>query len=52
VRAPMLGVDDIPLQVIEALEVYRGPSGLPPEFNNRMGNPSCGAIVIWTRVPG
>jgi hypothetical protein len=52
VRAPMLGVDDIPLQDIEALEVYRGPSGLPPEFNNRMGNPSCGAIVIWTRVPG
>ncbi|HYC51685.1 MAG TPA: carboxypeptidase regulatory-like domain-containing protein [Gemmatimonadaceae bacterium] len=47
-RAPMLNVDDIPLQDIEALEVYRGESGIPPEFNNR-GNRQCGAVVIWTR---
>lgn len=52
VRAHMLNVDDIPVTDIEALEVYNGPSGLPPEYNNRFGNPACGAIVIWTRVPG
>lgn len=52
VRAHLLNVDDIPLTDIEALEVYNGLSGLPPEYNNRFGNPACGAIVIWTRVPG
>lgn len=52
VRAHMLNVDDVPMTDIEALEIYNGPSGLPPEYNNRFGNPACGAIVIWTRVPG
>ena len=52
VRAHMLNVDDVPVTDIEALEVYNGPSGLPPEYNNRFGNPACGAIIIWTRVPG
>ena len=47
-RAPFLNVDDVPLQDIEAFEVYRGESGVPPEFNNR-GSRQCGAIVIWTR---
>jgi hypothetical protein len=52
VRAQFLGVDDVPVSDIEALEVYRGPSGLPPEFNSRFSNAQCGAIVIWTRIPG
>lgn len=52
VRAAGLGVDDVPLQDVEAIEVYKGPSGIPPELNSRLGNPGCGAIVIWTRVPG
>jgi hypothetical protein len=52
IRAPFLNVDDIPLSDIEAVEVYNGPGGLPPEYNHRFGNPSCGAVVIWTRVPG
>jgi hypothetical protein len=52
VRAPMLGVDDVPLEDVQALEVYGGPSGVPPEMNSRLGNPGCGVVVIWTRVPG
>jgi hypothetical protein len=52
VRAPFLNADDVPLSDVEALEVYRGNSALPPEFLSRSGNPQCGAIVIWTRVPG
>ena len=52
VRAAGLTVDDIPLQDVEALEIYKGPSGIPPELNSRFGNPGCGAVVIWTRVPG
>ncbi len=51
-RAPFLNVDDVPLTDLEAMEVYRGASGIPPEYNNRMGNPGCGAVVIWTRLPG
>ena len=52
VRAQFFSVDDMPVSDIEALEVYRGPSGLPPEYNARLGNPGCGTVVIWTRVPG
>lgn len=52
VRAPFLNVDDLPLADVEALEVYKGFPGLPPEFTHRFGNPECGAVVIWTRVPG
>jgi hypothetical protein len=52
VRAQFFNVDDMPVADIEAIEVYRGPSGLPPEYNSRLGNPSCGTVVIWTRVPG
>jgi hypothetical protein len=52
VRAQFFSVDDMPIADVEALEIYRGPSGLPPEYNGRLGNPSCGAVVIWTRVPG
>lgn len=52
VRAAFMNVDDIPVHDIEALELYRGPSGLPPEYNSRFGNPGCGAVIIWTRLPG
>jgi hypothetical protein len=51
-RAAQLNVDDVPLADVEAIEIYRGPSGLPPEYNVRFGNPGCGAVVIWTRLPG
>ena len=52
VRASGMQVDDVPLGDVEALELYRGPAGLPPEMNSRLGNPSCGALIIWTRLPG
>jgi hypothetical protein len=52
VRSPYLNIDDIPVSDIEALEVYSGEAGVPPELNNRFGNINCGAIVIWTRLPG
>lgn len=51
-RAAQLGPDDVPLEDVEAIEVYRGPTGLPPEYNARFGNPGCGTVVIWTRMPG
>jgi hypothetical protein len=42
-------VDDFPPDVVEAIEVYSGPSEMPPELN--IGRSMCGAIVIWTRDP-
>jgi len=52
VRAVGMNVDDMPLSDVEALELYRGPAGIPPEMNSRLGNPACGALIIWTRLPG
>jgi carboxypeptidase family protein/TonB-dependent receptor-like protein len=51
VRATGFTVDEIPLDDIEAIEVYKGPAALPPEYNSRFGNPACGTIVLWTRIP-
>lgn len=51
-RVEGIHVDDLSLQDVEALEIYRGPSGLPPEYNSRLGRPGCGTLVIWTRLPG
>lgn len=51
-RAAQLNVDDVPLSDVEAIEIYRGLSGLPPEYNVHFGNPGCGAVIIWTRLPG
>jgi hypothetical protein len=37
-----------PPQDLEGMEVYSGPSETPPELEHRA---SCGAIVLWTRLP-
>ncbi len=52
IRATNLELDDISPGDVEALEIYTGPSTLPPEYNGRWTNAACGTIVIWTRVPG
>jgi hypothetical protein len=47
--------DEFPPQDVEALEVYAGAATIPPQFAPRMvtfGPKTCGAIVIWTRLPG
>jgi len=43
-------IDDMPARDVEALEIYRGPSQVPVEFDRR--NAMCGLIVIWTRIEG
>jgi len=49
--APGMELDDIPLNDIEGIELYRGTSTTPGQFW-RSGASQCGAIVVWTRVPG
>ncbi|MEP6992256.1 MAG: carboxypeptidase regulatory-like domain-containing protein [bacterium] len=47
--------DEFSPSEIEALEIYAGPSTIPPQFAERLvslGPKTCGAIVIWTRLPG
>lgn len=41
-------IDDTGVQEVEALEIYRGASEIPPDFNR--ASAMCGVIVIWTRV--
>jgi hypothetical protein len=44
-------IDDMPVEWIEALEVYRGVSQVPGEFTAppSAARANCGVIVIWTR---
>lgn len=44
-------VDFIMPQSIVGIEVYRGSSEVPPQFNKPTTR-GCGTIVIWTRNPG
>jgi hypothetical protein len=48
VLVPMDNIDDVPLNNIGAVEVYRGPSEMPPEFN--YPDAVCGVVLIWTRT--
>lgn len=43
-------LDDIArVDDVAALEVYSGPTGVPPQYLDR-SNVGCGTILVWTRV--
>ena len=44
--------DEFIPQDVEALEVYGGPATIPVQFAPRPFTYTCGAIIIWTRLPG
>lgn len=51
---PMLGDSPVnyyisPEEVV-GVEVYRGSSEIPSQFNSSMTNSRCGVVVVWTRV--
>jgi hypothetical protein len=52
-RAPNMELDEIPVDDIEGIELYHGPSITPAQFwlGNR-SNTTCGTIVVWSRTPG
>lgn len=43
-----LNIDDVLPRDVEGLEIYRGSSEIPPDYNR--GTALCGVILIWTRV--
>jgi hypothetical protein len=48
-----LNVDHVPRMHpdnIEAIEVYRGPAEVPPQFGGAQS--ACGVILLWTRTGG
>ena len=59
---PQYFVDGMPLHAatpdefspedVEAIELYAGPATTPVQFAPRPMSNTCGAIVIWTRLPG
>lgn len=47
--------DEFPPQDVEAIELYAGSATIPAQFAPRIQsirNQTCGAVVIWTRLPG
>lgn len=50
-RAANMELDDVSLNDIEAIELYSRISTLPSQFAPGNRTP-CGAVVIWTRIPG
>jgi hypothetical protein len=44
--------DEFVPQDVEAIEFYSGPATIPPQFAPRFNSYTCGAVVIWTRIPG
>jgi hypothetical protein len=43
-------VDELTPDQVEGIEIYRGSSSVPPQFNT--GSSMCGVIAVWSRVPG
>jgi hypothetical protein len=41
------GIDDIQMESLEAIEVYRGAGEIPAEY--RVMNATCGVVLLWTR---
>ena len=50
-RAPGIEIDELPIDDIEGIELYRGASTTPPQFTYGSGA-ACGTVVVWTRTPG
>ena len=52
IRVTGFNIDDVQPGDVEGVELYAGPAGLPPEFNQLYGTTVCGTVAIWTRIPG
>ncbi len=48
VQVQLNGIDDIRMDNLEAIEVYRGAGEIPAEY--RVTNAACGVVLLWTRT--
>ena len=51
-RIEQASPDEFTPQDVEAVEIYGGPATIPVQFAPRPFTYTCGAIIIWTRLPG
>ena len=51
-RIEQASPDEFTPQDVEAVEIYGGPATIPVQFAPRPFSYTCGAIIIWTRLPG
>jgi hypothetical protein len=51
-RVEQASPDEFTPEDVEAIEIYPGPATVPVQFAPRPNTNVCGAIIIWTRVPG
>ena len=42
-------LDELSPDDVQGIEIYRGPSEIPPQFNRR--GSQCGVVLVWTRDP-
>ena len=47
--AEMFSIDELAPDMIEAIEIFRGPSEVPAQF--KQTDVDCGLVLIWTREP-
>ncbi len=55
IRLDNAGPDEFQPSDLEGVELYNGIATIPPQFSPRVvsfGPKTCGAIVIWSRLPG
>ncbi|MET0399810.1 MAG: carboxypeptidase-like regulatory domain-containing protein [Longimicrobiaceae bacterium] len=48
VLVQLTSIDDVLMNSLEAIEVYRGAGEIPAEF--RVTNAGCGVVALWTRA--
>jgi hypothetical protein len=51
-RVRGMELDDFPVNDIEGIELYDGPSTTPLQYSSSGSITTCGTIVLWSRVPG
>lgn len=43
-------IESVPFDPVAAVEVYKGPAEVPPEYAYTRRQRTCGAVLVWTRI--
>ena len=50
VRPPLTDLDSVQPSDVYGVEIFLGPSRIPPQFGGMRGDTWCGLIAVWTRI--